>query len=103
MDYTIGEVAKKFNLRPSTLRYYEKEGLIPFVERKENGVRVEDIEYIRSIECLKTTGMSIKDIKKFMTNHMQGDYKINDILNLIENQKKSILKQINELEKSLKI
>ena len=40
MYYTIGEMARKLNVAPSTLRYYDKEGLLPFVERSDGGIRM---------------------------------------------------------------
>lgn len=49
MFYTIGEMAKKMGVAPSTLRYYDKEGLLPFVERSGGGIRMfkdEDIEWL---------------------------------------------------------
>ena len=65
MTYTVGEIAKKLNVAPSTLRYYDKEGLLPFVERSVGGIRVfhdEDMDWLELIECMKHTGMPIKEI-----------------------------------------
>ena len=67
--YTIGEVAKMYGIAPSALRYYDKEGLLPFIERTEGGARLfkeEDLEWLTTIECLKDTGMPIKMIKQFI-------------------------------------
>ena len=69
MTYTVGEIAKKLNVAPSTLRYYDKEGLLPFVERSAGGIRVfhdEDMDWLELIECMKHTGMPIKEIKHFI-------------------------------------
>lgn len=66
--YTIGQVSEMFNIPISTLRYYDKEGLFPNLERS-SGIRrfsEKEIEALRIIECLKKTGMEIKDIKQFM-------------------------------------
>lgn len=76
MFYTVGEIAKKLNIPPSTLRYYDKEGLLPFVERSSGGIRMfsdRDFESLSVIECLKKAGMSIKDIKLFMEWCEKGD------------------------------
>lgn len=56
MVYTVGEIAKKMNVAASTIRYYDKEGLLPFVERSEGGIRMfrdEDMEWLLIIDCLK--------------------------------------------------
>ena len=66
--YTIGQVAEMFGLPISTLRYYDKQGLFPHMERV-SGIRrfsETEIEALRVIECLKKAGMEIRDIKQFM-------------------------------------
>ena len=73
--YNIGEVSKMFNLPISTLHYYDREGLFPNLNRSESGARRFDdgtVETLRLIECLKKTGMEIKDIKEFMMWCQQG-------------------------------
>ena len=72
--YTIGQVSKMFGLPVSTLRYYDKEGLFPDMERS-NGIRrfgERELEALRVIECLKKSGMEIKDIRQFMAWCAQG-------------------------------
>ena len=66
--YTIGQVAEMFGLPISTLRYYDKQGLFPNMERV-SGIRrfsEQEIEALRVIECLKKAGMEIRDIRQFM-------------------------------------
>lgn len=66
--YTIGQVAEMFGLPASTLRYYDKQGLFPGLERA-SGIRRfgdKELEALRVIECLKKAGMEIKDIRLFM-------------------------------------
>ena len=66
MAYTVGEMAKILHVAPSTLRYYDKEGLLPFVERSSGGIRLfkdSDFEWLSMIERMKQTGMPIKEIK----------------------------------------
>ena len=75
MVYTVGEMAKLLGVTASTLRYYDKEGLLPFVERSSGGIRMfreSDIEWLRVIECMKKAGMSIKDIRQYIELSMQG-------------------------------
>ena len=65
--YTIGQVSTMFDLPVSTLRYYDKEGFFPNLERKGNIRYFSDneLEALRTIECLKKSGLEIKDIKQF--------------------------------------
>ena len=73
--YTIGQVAEMFGLPISTLRYYDKEGLFPGM-RRESGIRKfgeREIEALRIIECLKQSGLEIKDIKQFMAWCAEGN------------------------------
>lgn len=106
MFYTVGEIAKKLNIPPSTLRYYDKEGLLPFVERSSGGIRMfsdKDFESLSVIECLKKAGMSIKDIKLFMEWCSVGDSTIPERLAMFRRQKEQVLSQIAQLQETLKI
>lgn len=105
MYYTVGEMAKRLGVAPSTLRYYDQEGLLPFVERSEGGIRVfkeSDYEWLQVIGCLKKTGMQLRDIKTFIEMAMQGDQTIELRLALITKQKESVKAQIAELEETLR-
>ena len=76
MIYTVGEMAQKLGVPASTLRYYDKEGLLPFVERSSGGIRMfreKDFEWLQVIRCMKQAGMSIKDIRQYIELSMQGD------------------------------
>ena len=104
MIYTVGEMAKKIGVAPSTLRYYDKEGLLPFVERSSGGIRVfkeADYEWLKVIECLKNTGMPLKDIKTFIEMAMQGDDTIDERLELIMKQRDEVGRQIAELQETM--
>ena len=104
MFYTIGEMARKLNVAPSTLRYYDKERLLPFVERSSGGIRMfkdEDMEWLRMLGCLKKAGMPLKEIKSFMDWSRQGDATISHRLELLEKQRQSVLEQQKQLEDTL--
>ena len=104
MFYTIGEMAQKLNVAPSTLRYYDKEGLLPFVERSSGGIRMfkdEDMEWLNMLGCLKKAGMPLKEIRDFMEWSRQGDATISRRLELIEKQRQSVLDQQKQLEDTL--
>lgn len=104
MDYTISKVAEKMNLTPSTLRYYDKEGLLPFVARTKSGIRTftdTDLQWLDIIECLKNTGMPIKDIKVFIDWCMQGDATLQERYDMFIERKEIVEKQMADLQKTL--
>lgn len=104
MYYSIGEVANKLNLTASTIRYYDKEGLLPFIKRSESGIRMfteSDISMLEVIECLKNTSMPIKDIKKFSDWCTKGDLTLKERYDMFLERKKDVEEQIAVLQKSL--
>ena len=101
--YTIGQVAGMTGLSVSTLRYYDKEGLLPHLTRS-SGIRQfsdRDIETLRMVECLKKTGMEIKNIKQFMQWCTEGSETYPKRLELIQKQKLECEKEIKRMEKAL--
>ncbi len=94
--YTIGEVSKMFDIPISTLRYYDKEGLFPKIERK-SGIRQfseDEIEALRVFECLKKSGLKIRDIKNFIDWTELGN-------ETLEERKNSLMTKNNRLRKKL--
>ena len=101
--FTIGQVSEMFDLPVSTLRYYDKEGLFPELNRT-SGIRQfteKEVEALRVIECLKKTGLQIKDIKQFMSWCMEGSSTYTKRKELFENQKKQVEAEITKLNKTL--
>ncbi|MBT2759544.1 MerR family transcriptional regulator [Mesobacillus foraminis] len=104
--YSIGEVAKELNLTVYTLRYYDKEGLMPFVERTASGTRLfkkSDIDALRVIECLKSTGMPIKEIKNFIDWCSDGDATLKQRYDMFMERKANVEAQIEELKKTMEL
>ena len=103
MYYSIGRVSEMFGLPVSTLRYYDKEGLFPNMERV-SGIRKfsdKELETLRVIECLKKSGLEIKDIKQFMEWCSQGSSTDSKRRELFERQKENIECRISHLEQAL--
>ncbi len=101
--YTIGQVSEMFNLPISTLRYYDKEGFFPTLERKGNIRYFSDteLEAIRVIECLKSSGLGIKDIKQFFKWVTAGSSSYSNRKQLFEKRREAVLTEIKELQKTL--
>ena len=105
MQYSIGEVAKMTGLSPSTLRFYDKEGLFPSLKR-QGGNRIFDdghIESLRIIECLKRSGLEIRDIRRFMELTTKGSASYAQRRELMEERRLKTLEQIEELQKTLAV
>lgn len=99
MLYTVGEMASMLDVPASTLRYYDKEGLLPFVMRSSGGIRMfqeSDVEWLRVIACLKSASMSIKDIRTYIELAMQGDGTIDARLALFQKQREALLAQLQQ-------
>lgn len=105
MYYTIGQVAKMQHLTISQIRYYDKQGLFPFLQRNEKGDRVFDeeaLKYLEMILCLKNTSMPIQKIKQFIDWSMEGESTILQRLELIKQQETNVLQLMQDTEKNLK-
>ncbi len=104
MGYTIGQVAKKMGLTAHTLRYYEKEGLLPFIKKNGSGLRVfsdNDIGWLELIECLKGTGMSLKGIKQYIDWYIEGDSTLEKRLEMFKQQKVNLEEQMLQLQRHM--
>lgn len=104
MFYTVGEMAKLLGVPASTLRYYDKEGLLPFVERSPGGIRLfreTDVEWLNVIGCLKSAGMSIGDIREYIRLAMQGDGTIDQRLALFKRQREALIRKMAALQNTL--
>ena len=103
--YTIGQVSEMFDLPISTLRYYDKEGFFPNLVRKGN-IRYfsnNEIEALRLIECLKKSGLGIKDINQFFMWVNQGSETYENRKELFEARKLAVEAEIKNLQKTLSL
>ena len=104
MYYSIGQVAAKTGLTVHTLRYYEKEGLLPFVRKSSSGLRMfsdNDLGWLSIIECLKKTGMPLKGIKQYIDWFREGDSTLPQRLEMFKQQQLKVLAQIEQFQKYL--
>jgi len=106
MRYTIKEVSEMMGIPTSTLRYYDRKGLLPFVAREDSGYRVfseESLKALRLIECLKSTGMTLEDIRTFFEWVQQGESTMQQRYEMFLNQRRTVEEQIKHLQKMLEI
>ena len=104
MTYSIKEVAEMMNVEPSTLRYYDSMGLLPGVKRV-NGRRIfedKDFKWLRVLNCMKKINMPIDKIRAYVELAEKGDSTLQERFDMILEQKKIVLGQIDELKNCLK-
>lgn len=102
----ISDVAKRSGLSIHTLRYYEKEGLLGDIFRNASGRRVysnTDLEWLTWIQRLKSTGMSLADIKQFATFRAQGDSSLSYRRALLSTHAEKLKTNIAQLQAELRI
>ena len=100
MDFSIHDISEKIGVSSHTLRYYEKEQIIPRVRRNTSGHRIynmEDIDWINFVTCLKSTGMPISDIREFIRLCKLGDESIGDRKKLLISHREVVLARIKKL------
>ena len=102
----IGEVAAQFGLTVPTIRYYDQEGLIPNLQKNESGQRVftaENIDALQIIECLKDSGMAIKDIKQFMQWVSEGDETLYNRREMFVRLRAQMQEKMNRLQQTMHV
>lgn len=106
MEYSIGETAKRMHISTATLCYYDQEGLIPYVKRSPGGARVfteEVFRWLNLISCLKKAGMPLKDIRCYIDMVKQGEATLEARLEMFTQQRKKILQQMEDLQRTLDV
>ena len=102
-SYSIGQISEMFDLPISTLRYYDKEGLFPDLQRYAGRRLFSDreIEALRVIECLKSSGLEIRDIKQFMLWCTEGPSTYAQRKQLFEERRSAVEEEMQQLQKTL--
>lgn len=104
--YTVKEVAQIMKISAHTVRYYDNEGLIPFVSRTQNNVRMfseYDLSWIRTVHCLRATNLSINDIKKYIDLCLKGNKTIPQRAKIIFDQEKNLKEHLKQLQEQMKV
>jgi DNA-binding transcriptional MerR regulator len=97
-------VSEKTNLSAHVLRYYEKEGLLPQIQRSESGIRYysdEDLEWLSLVCCLKNTGMSIRQIRDFVNLTLEGPSTLKLRCDMLLAHKSEVKEHIEEMNRYL--
>lgn len=103
-NYTVQQAAKKMGLTSYTVRYYHDHGLLPFVKRDKNNNRVfddVDLEWLGMINCLRSTGMSLDNIKHYFDLVIEGEETVPERYQIMLQQQQKTLDEIKELQQHL--
>lgn len=106
MEYSIKEMSEKTGLSIPTLRFYDKEGLFPNLERKSSNYRTftdSELDVVKIIECFKKAGLSLKEIKHYMELVKEGPTTFEERLKMMQEQLELLLNEKEELEKSINL
>ncbi len=102
---TIAEVSQKCDVSPDTLRYYEKEGLLPYISRTEGGVRnytEEDCKRIGFVKCMRSAGLSIEVLKQYFELFAKGKRTLKARRDLLVAEREKLKARMTELQDTLK-
>ena len=102
---TIAEVSEKYQISADTLRYYEKEGLIPYISRSEGGVRnytEEDCARIGFVKCMRSAGLSIEVLKQYFELFAKGKRTLKARRDLLATEREKLRARVTELQDTLK-
>ncbi len=100
----ISEVSERYDISPDTLRYYERVGLIPTVNRSQSGIRdynQTDVEWVDFIKCMRSAGLPIEVLTEYVELVQQGDHTNEARKQILINQRDELVRKIEEMQKTL--
>lgn len=106
MIYTVSGASQKLGIPSSTIRFYDKHGLLPFVERSQGGVRMfteSDIERLQEILMLKNAGFSVKEIARFVRMEYEGDASLPARLEMLRQRSFEVEAELSRLQDTLEM
>lgn len=101
---TIKEVSEKYHISQETLRYYERMGLIPKVDRTAGGIRNYDEEacgWVELAKCMRSAGVSIDALTEYCKLTQQGDSTISFRKNILVDEREKLLEKMTDMRKTL--
>jgi MerR family transcriptional regulator, aldehyde-responsive regulator len=104
MAFTIKEASERLGCPPHTIRFYEKEGLLPYIKRDKNGNRLfeqDHLDWIRLMTCFRATGMKLSLLKEMVDLALDGDSTIPQRKAILNQYKEDLFRRQNELAEAL--
>ena len=101
---TIAEVSEKYGVTQDTIRYYERIGLVPRVNRKKSGIRdftQEDCNWVEFIKCMRNAGLSIESLIEYVALYQQGEETLRARKQILIEERKELANRIVEMQSIL--
>ncbi len=100
----ISEVSKKYDISAETLRYYEKVGLLPAVQKNSGGIRdysETDCGWIEFIKCMRSAGLPIEVLKKYIELFNMGDNTVEERRQILINERKKLIEKRDAIQNTI--
>lgn len=104
MQYSMKQTCQKVGMTYEALKFYCNQGLVPNVKRDKNNYRVfdeRDIEWIKGLICLKRCGMSLEDMKRYLTLCLRGKSTIPERKEILKQQRDFLVKKMEHLQEDI--
>lgn len=102
--YSMKETCEKVGMSYQILKFYCNQGLIPNVKRDKNNYRIFDnhnVEWIKSLSCLKKCGMSIEEMKKYLSLCLKGETTIPERKIILDIKRKKLVEELNQIQENI--
>ena len=100
----LSEVSEKYNISPDTLRYYEKEGLLPNVKKNASGIREyseNDCNWVDFIKCMRGAGLSIEVLAKYIELFYKGDSTKEERKNILTEERAKLIEKRDAIQATI--
>lgn len=104
MTYTMMQVCRELGMTYQTLKFYCNQGLVPYVKRDKNNRRVfdeHDVEWVRSLTCLKRCGMSIEEMRDYLNLCLEGEKSIPERKKMLAEKRARLGEQMGQIQASM--
>lgn len=104
--YTVKQVSEITGISAHTIRFYDNEGLFPFVSRDKNNIRLfseDNLDWINLVHCLRDTGMPLADIKQYIELSKQGNSTAEERYNIILKQKEKAKQEVIKMQERVEL
>jgi DNA-binding transcriptional MerR regulator len=102
----IAEVSEQYSISSDTLRYYERVGLIPTVNRSESGIRDYnelDLQRVEFVKCMRSAGLPVEVLIEYMALVQQGDKTIEARKEILIEQREKLAARMKEMQETLRL